>query len=218
MRDIERRTYDVELRAAEDGAGIVGYAAVFNSESRLIGGAFKEVILPGAFKRAVVEDDVRALWNHDQNYVLGRTKSGTLRLREDDHGLHTETDPPDTQWARDFRESIRRGDVDQMSFSFKVPEGGDRWEQRGRELVRYVSEVELFDISPVTFPAYEATSVSARALAIVNELTQADDDAADAGAGDDAEAAEREALEARRARARLRLDLAAKQILGDDER
>lgn len=217
MRDIERRTYDVELRAA-DGGAIVGYAAVFNSESRLIGGAFKEVILPGAFKRAVVEDDVRALWNHDQNYVLGRTKSGTLRLREDDHGLHTETDPPDTQWARDFRESIRRGDVDQMSFSFKVPEGGDRWEQRGRELVRYVSEVELFDISPVTFPAYEATTVSARALAMSETLNQDTTAAEDAGAGAPAVDGDGEQrAEARRRLARLRLELSAKQFSGDDE-
>lgn len=193
-----------------------GYAAVFNSRSQDLGG-FVEVIRPGAFARAL-DMDVRALWNHDSNHVLGRTKNGTLRLREDEHGLYMEVDLPDTAMGRDVHEMVRRGDVDQMSFAFSVNKGGEEWRKEDGQQVRELLDVALYDVSPVTYPAYEATSVSARALAIVNELTQADDDAADAGAGDDAEAAEREALEARRARARLRLDLAAKQILGDDER
>ena len=214
--ELERRTFTAEIRAAAEGRQLSGYAAVFNSRSQDLGG-FVEVIRPGAFARAL-DMDVRALWNHDSNHVLGRTKNGTLRLREDEHGLYMEVDLPDTAMGRDVHEMVRRGDVDQMSFAFSVNKGGEEWRKEDGQQVRELLDVALYDVSPVTYPAYEATSVSARALAIVNELTQADDDAADAGAGDDAEAAEREALEARRARARLRLDLAAKQILGDDER
>jgi HK97 family phage prohead protease len=214
--ELERRTFTTEIRAAAEGRQLSGYAAVFNSRSQDLGG-FVEVIRPGAFARAL-DMDVRALWNHDSNHVLGRTKNGTLRLREDEHGLYMEVDLPDTAMGRDVHEMVRRGDVDQMSFAFSVNKGGEEWRKEDGQQVRELLDVALYDVSPVTYPAYEATTVSARALAMLSDLTQADDDAADAGAGDDAEAAEREALEARRARARLRLDLAAKQILGDDER
>ena len=212
----ERRTFTAEIRAAAEGRTLAGYAAVFNSRSQDLGG-FVEVIRPGAFAGALA-GDVRALWNHDSNHVLGRTKNGTLRLREDDHGLYMEVDLPDTAMGRDVHEMVRRGDVDQMSFAFAVNKGGDEWRKENGQQVRELIDVILYDVSPVAYPAYEATSVSARALAMLSDLNQADDDAADAGAGDAAKAAEREALEARRARARLRLDLAAKQIVGDDER
>jgi HK97 family phage prohead protease len=149
-----------ELRADDDTRRIVGYAAVFDSDADL--GFFEERIAFGAFSRAIDEDqDVRALWNHDANYVLGRTKSKTLTMAEDKVGLRIEIDPPDTQTARDFVESIRRGDVDQMSFAFRAVK--ESWTEREGELpLRELHDVDLFDVSPVTYPAYEATSVGVR--------------------------------------------------------
>lgn len=161
-----RRNFKVSalrIHEGEDGKPMIqGHAAVFNSLSLDLGG-FRETIKPGAFAKTIRESDVRALWNHDENFVLGRTKSGTLRLREDDTGLAVEIDPPDAQWARDFMESIRRGDVDQMSFGFNTII--DRWFEEGGEMRRELIEVRLFDTSPVTFPAYPATDVGIRALA-----------------------------------------------------
>lgn len=149
---------EVETRDGEKPR-IVGYAAVFDTPSEPLGG-FREIIRRGAFSRAIREGDVRALWNHDPRYVLGRTKSGTLFLREDIHGLRVEIDPPDTQWARDFMESIRRGDVDQMSFAFRALQ--DRWLTDDSGAVRELLEVDLYDVSPVTFPAYPTTAVAVR--------------------------------------------------------
>jgi uncharacterized protein len=171
--EFERRNFTAtELRAVSDDNGvrhITGYAAVFNSLSEDLGG-FREKIAPGAFARAVKEDDVRALWNHNSDNVLGRTKSGTLRLSEDNHGLKIECDPPDAQWVRDLIASIERGDVDQMSFGFVVrryPDGsrGSMWVEENGEDIRILTDVELFDVSPVTFPAYPDTEVGLRSLA-----------------------------------------------------
>jgi HK97 family phage prohead protease len=139
---------------------IRGYAAVFNELSEPLFG-FRELILPGAFKKSL-KADVRALLGHDPSQILGRTKSGTLRLREDDHGLYTEIDPPNTQLGRDTIESIKRGDLDQMSFGFQVVK--DEWKHEDRELIRELVEVDLFDVSVVAFPAYTQTEVSVRSL------------------------------------------------------
>jgi len=162
---VEHRAFPmtgVEIRAGDgEPPKIVGHAAVFNSLSEDLG-FFREKIAPGAFAKTIQEADVRALWNHDPNYVLGRTKSGTLKLAEDDKGLAVEIIPPDTQWARDLTESIRRGDVDQMSFGFQVVK--EEWEGDGNNPVRVLKEVKLFDVSPVTFPAYTATDVQVRSL------------------------------------------------------
>lgn len=157
--DVEYRAFPAGLQVAE-GARLTGYAAVFNVYSQPLGG-FREIIRPGAFRNAL-DSDVRALWNHDPNYVLGRTKNGTLRLTEDERGLAVEIDPPDTSWARDALESIRRGDVDQMSFGFRAVR--ERWRAEKGENVRELLEVELFDVSPVTFPAYQETTVQVRSL------------------------------------------------------
>ncbi len=133
---------------------LTGYAAVFNSWSDDLGG-FRERIAPGAFAKTLQEADVRALQNHNPDYVLGRTKSGTLRLLEDDYGLGFEITPPDTTWARDLLATMERGDVDQMSFQFRTIK--DVWE-KGEELAeRTLLEVALYDVSVVTFPAYPAT-------------------------------------------------------------
>lgn len=163
---VERRTLPtttvgaLELRTADGAAPrIAGYAAVFNVLSEDLGG-FREMIAPGAFRRAVQEDDVRALWNHDPNWVFGRNRAGTLTLTEDSRGLAYDVEPPDAQWARDALASIRRGDVTGSSFGFRTIT--DRWVTQDGENLRTLLEVELFDVAPVTYPAYPAASVSAR--------------------------------------------------------
>lgn len=210
--ELERRYYTSELRADESG-DIEGYAAVFNELSVDLGG-FREYIRPGAFSEAIREDDVRALWNHDSNYVLGRNKAGTLELSEDERGLKIKVTPPDAQWARDLRESIRRGDVDQMSFAFQTVE--DRWERDSGENRRELIEVRLYDVSPVTYPAYEGTSVSARALTMCEQLNEARDATDDAEAGESVGTVNEERVpEARRAYLLRRLELSRKRLLGD---
>jgi uncharacterized protein len=141
---------------------IRGYAAVFNTLSSPLGG-FREKIAPGAFRNAVVRDDVRALVDHDPSKIVGRTKNGTLLLREDNRGLYCEISPADTSVGRDLVESIRRGDLDQMSFRFQVV--SDNWSKdQSGEPIRELREVSLFDVSVVAYPAYEETSVSMRSV------------------------------------------------------
>jgi len=165
-RELERRSFPVqELRVVSEGEAprIVGYAAVFDELSENLGG-FREKIRPGAFKKTVKESDIRALWNHDSNFVLGRTAADTLELTEDEHGLKIDITPPDTQWARDLMVSIERGDVSQMSFGFRTIR--DEWSNQDdeRETIRELIEVRLFDVSPVTFPAYPQTEVQLRSV------------------------------------------------------
>lgn len=155
------RTTALEVRAADSGRTIGGYAAVFNSETD-IGGFFRETIAPGAFAKSIEDGDVRALFDHDTAHVLGRTKSGTLRLSEDDKGLAIEVDLPDTQTARDLAASMERGDIDGMSFGFRVTK--QEWDESQDPPLRTIREVELFEVSVVTFPAYDETSVALRAL------------------------------------------------------
>jgi HK97 family phage prohead protease len=163
---IERRFFRGELRAEGEGTEqrIIGYAAPFNSLSEDLGG-WREIIEPGAFSETL-EDDIRALFNHDPNLVLGRNKAGTLSLLEDDMGLRYEILPPDTQYARDLATSIKRGDVDGSSFAFRAIE--ESWINPTSEQplpVRRLHVVRLFDVSPVTFPAYPVTSVAVRDMA-----------------------------------------------------
>lgn len=163
----ERRAFAMEglrvVRAEGEPPKIVGHAAVFNSLSEDMGG-WKEQIMPGAFA-GVLGDDVRALWNHDPNHVLGRTRNKTLSLAEDAKGLLIENTPPDTQMARDLLLLIERGDVSQMSFSFNVAAGGSQWAEEGGTVVRTILKfARLWDVSPVTFPAYPETDVAVREL------------------------------------------------------
>lgn len=166
MRDIERRVFPTrELRVADGDAGprIEGYAALFDTRSEDLGG-FVEEIAPGAFGDAIKRSDIRALFNHDPNYVLGRVKSRTLKVTEDKVGLWIENTPPDTSWARDLVVSMRRGDVSQMSFGFTIAD--DKWKSLpdGR-MLRIITQMgQLFDVSPVTYPAYPDTSVAVRSL------------------------------------------------------
>jgi len=161
MKNIEYRTFplsEFRLTQSDSGTRFVGYAAVFDKLSDNLGG-FKEKISRGAFRSSISQNnDVRALLNHDSNFVLGRTKSKTLELSEDKTGLRTEISPPDAQWAKDLAVSVNRGDIDQMSFGFRTIK--DTWDkQNSDEPIRTLEDVELFDVSIVTFPAYKATSV-----------------------------------------------------------
>lgn len=155
-----------ELRIAKDGDKfkISGYAAVFNSDSEDMG--FIERIRPGAFKNAIKISDIRSLFNHDANIVLGRNKAGTLEIKEDKKGLFMVTHPPDTQLVRDMvLTPIERGDIDQQSFGFTVEK--DSWEGLDTDKpIRTIEKIkELFDVSVVTYPAYQDTSVALRSLA-----------------------------------------------------
>jgi len=163
----ETRVATIELHADGDVPKIVGHAAVFNKLSLNLGG-FRETIELGAFENAIGESDIRSLFNHDPNFILGRSPD-TLSVREDDVGLFTETTPPDTQTVRDMvLEPMRRGDLTQMSFAFRIDQGGDDWfEDDDGRLVRTIKKggvKELFDISPVTYPAYPDTDVAVRTL------------------------------------------------------
>jgi HK97 family phage prohead protease len=176
-RETRTLSEPVEIRAAdgEDAKPKVrGYAAVFGKESENLGGQdyqFREIIEPGAFDE-VLADDVRALLNHDPNFILARSKNGigTLTLGTDERGLFYEFEPPDTQAGRDLVESIRRGDIDQSSFSFRVNKDGQDWEEKQEGdgptmITRTIKKVaRLFDVSPVTYPAYPDATVALRSL------------------------------------------------------
>lgn len=151
-----------ELRDLKDHKPkIIGYAAKFNERSLPIMGLFEEQIAPGAFTRALKEkQDVRALIDHAEGRVLGRTAAGTLTLAEDETGLRVEIDPPDTSYARDILESIRRGDVTGMSFAFRTVK--DSWDKGGKTTLRTLLDVDISDVSVVTYPAYPSTEVSVR--------------------------------------------------------
>jgi HK97 family phage prohead protease len=175
----EERTFqadELEIREGIDGAPpvVAGYAVVFDSWSETMvdgrGRPFRERVAPTAFDRALgANPDVRALWNHNADFPLGRTRNGTLRVQKDARGLRFELMAPATTWGRDAVESIRRGDVSGVSFAFSVKrENGDTWEKPGADGVaqRTLLDADLYEVSPVTFPAYPATSVGVRAVSV----------------------------------------------------
>jgi len=151
-----------EIRADSDGIKVEGYAAVFGQETD-IGGMFREVIERGAFTDAIGRDDVVFLINHE-GLPLARTRSGTLTLTEDDHGLKIETmldaDDPD---VKSISGKMKRGDLDKMSFAF-YPEI-DEWNEEGDIPLRTIKKASLHDVSIVTSPAYEGTEIALRSLA-----------------------------------------------------
>lgn len=161
----ELRTFnDCEIRAekGEETTVITGYGAVFNTLSEPMWG-FREIIAPGAFDD-VLNDDVRALFNHDSNFVLGRNGK-TLRLSVDERGLKYEIDAPNTQTIRDLViEPMKRGDITQSSFAFTVDE--ESWDQDDDGvIIRTIKKIKrLFDVSPVTYPAYSAADSTVRSL------------------------------------------------------
>ena len=155
---VEQRSYNSETRAVE-GRTVEGYASVFNSMSEDLGG-FREIILPGAFKNAL-NDDIRALYNHDSNYLLARTASGTLEVKEDDKGLYYRFEMPNTSYGNDLLELYKRGDLTQSSFGFTVDK--DSWRLEEGQHVRYIESVSsLFDVSAVVYPAYVQSSSGLR--------------------------------------------------------
>lgn len=157
----------IETRA-DQKRQISGYAAVFYRESDPgtqyeLWEGFCERIMPGAFDRALKEaDDCRALVNHDPNLVLGRTTAGTLRLGIDATGLRYEIDPPDTQAGRDACISLERGDMTGSSFSF-MPDDVT-WREIGDVVIREINSLRLYDVGPVTYPAYASTTAGVRAV------------------------------------------------------
>lgn len=182
----------LRIETREDGTApkIVGHASVFNEWTTIYEGrywVYREIVRPGAYANAIREgQDVRGLFNHDSNFVLGRTKSGTLTLEEDETGLFTRIDPPNTQTIRDLVIApIERGDVTGMSFAFSVRSGdgkvtrtdmGDgvtvvesagervtiRYDGDTRIEDRELLDLDLYDVSPVTYPAYDGTDVAMR--------------------------------------------------------
>lgn len=175
----ERRGAAFELRMInEDKPMFRGHAAVFDSPSEVLAGCFREIIKPGAFFDALKISDVRALWNHNPDHILGRSSAGTLRMVEDETGLSIEIDPPDTTVGRDLRVSMQRGDVTEMSFAFTVADGGDRWERDAGNpdmWTRTISKFEkLYDVSPVTYPAYPSTDFALRSLDKAKEAPKKD--------------------------------------------
>lgn len=173
------RTTKVEVRAAKEGPGtVIGHAAVFydpaDSGTRyMLWDDIEERVAPGAFDRAVREQqDVRGLFNHNPDAVLGRTGPGTLRLVVDARGLQYEIDTPDTQSGRDTVTFVKRGDVTGSSFSFSVRKDTVTRETRnGRAYyIRTLEDVDLYDVGPVTFPAYEGADAGARAAIVARAI------------------------------------------------
>ncbi len=161
-KQIEMRSYPTELRVddSDEKPKIRGYAAPFNQLSIDLGG-FREKIKRGAFAKTIKESDIVATRNHNDDLLLGRNKSGTLILEEDRKGLNFEIDPPDTTYTKDLIVSMERGDINQCSFKFRVIE--DHWNNEDKNnIIRTLKEVELFDITIATGPAYPQTSAQYR--------------------------------------------------------
>lgn len=159
--EIRSLAQPVEAREADGKRMAAGYAAVFNSETN-IGGYFREVIAPGAFSESIAEGNVRAYFDHDTGRVLGRQSAGTLRLSEDERGLAVEIDLPNTSDGRDVTELLDRGDVDGMSFAFRVRH--EEWDETVDPPLRTIHSLELREVSIVSEPQYSDTSIALRSL------------------------------------------------------
>lgn len=168
MNDRETRCYSGEVRAEkieDQTSHIIGYGSVFNSRSEPLWG-FREIIKPGAFDD-VLDDDVRGLFNHDPNFILGRRSSGTLALSVDEKGLRYDITAPDTQTIRDLvLEPMKRGDITQSSFAFRISHDGEEWYQDDEGIViREITKFSrLYDVSPVTYPAYQDADSGVRSM------------------------------------------------------
>lgn len=163
---LERRTYNegVELREEGNALTAIGYGSVFNSYSQNLGG-FVERVDPAAFNKALGDQqDVRALFNHDPNKVLGRSKSGTLRMSVDDVGLRYEIDLPNTPTGQELAELLKRGDISGSSFGFRAMD--EEWSLTDDGFpLRTLKSVALRDVGPVVFPAYSDAGAALRSLA-----------------------------------------------------
>lgn len=154
----------LEIRELENGLRTIsGYAVKWEMKSVTMGywQRFKEQFKKGAFTESLTQDDQLALWSHDTSQVLGRTKNGTLRLFEDEIGLRFELDLANTTLGNDTYETVKRGDVDGVSFGFQMVK--EEWDESDPDnVVRSVTKARLLEISPVAFPAYPDSQVSAR--------------------------------------------------------
>jgi len=150
------------------GKTLSGYCAVFNSQANL--GDFDEVIRPGAFAKTLATGtNIRALSNHDVHALVGTTKSGTLQLREDSHGLAFTLSLPNTSHGNDLAELVQRGDVSGCSFGFRVAPGGDKWETRNGKTLRELLTVDLIEVTLTSDPAYQDTTIAIRSRPSVYE-------------------------------------------------
>ena len=168
-----------EYRKDGDGpAEIMGMGALYNVET-VIAGRFREVILPGAFTRTVADDDIVVLYNHDADHLLGRKSAGTAEFRDEPGGMAYRAilNPRDSD-AMNVGAKVERGDLKGSSFSFTVDhEDDEEWTPRSKDNpmpLRKIKRATVYDVGPVTFPAYVETSVSARSLARADELTAAE--------------------------------------------
>ena len=160
IRDFRTSFTITREQETDDERVIEGYFALYEQETELFAGSY-EIINKGAFDSTLNKNDIRALWNHNTQYVLGRNKNGSLELKADDKGLFATIKLPNTQYASDLYELVSRGDIDQASFGFNILDeeleelanGGYRWR---------IKDIDLHEISVVTFPAYENTTVQAR--------------------------------------------------------
>ncbi len=161
VRALNIESAELRYAEADETRTLEGYFARFNvrSDEMFFG---VEYIRPGAFAKTIREADVRAVWNHNSDWVLGRQSSGTLKLSEDRSGGLFSNTPPDTTWARDFAESIRRRDVTEVSFAFRAVR--EEWRGVGDTMEREIIEAELFDVSPCTYPLYPQTDVAVRSM------------------------------------------------------
>lgn len=168
MMNKEFRTSDNIIAKDDENMIVEGYALKFNKESNLLG-EFVEVISPEALRNADLSD-VRCLIDHNSSYVLGRTVADTLKLEVDDVGLRFRCELPNTSYARDLYENIKLGNINQCSFGFTIEEDGDEFERREDGIFkRTVNKIRsLFDVSIVTYPAYEDTDVAPALRSIKN--------------------------------------------------
>lgn len=166
---LEKRNFQkMTMEAQNNSKTIVGYAVKWDKPSQTLkttdGKQFIEIFKRGAFSETLLTEDQRALWNHDTSNILGRVKSGTLRLEEDDVGLRFELDLPDTTQGNDIYELVKRGDIDGVSFGFKNPV--QNWKKDNQIYVRTITKAKLYEISCVTFPAYSDSEVNVRSTDI----------------------------------------------------
>lgn len=175
MSNYERRYFDseFEVRTEGDKLTLEGYALKWGVRSNNLGG-FREEVAEGATNKTIKESDIRALFNHDPSLILGRNKAGTLDVSNDSTGTHYRIQGDMRQsYVKDLAIAMERGDVTQSSFGFrKVGPEGDSWseDENGMPL-RTLREIQLFDVSPVTYPAYEdsTSGLGKRALQYVAE-------------------------------------------------
>lgn len=171
METRELQTDAIEIREENNMRTLQGYAVKWGKNSHKIGGRFTERFQKGAFADSLSKDDIRALWSHDTSKVLGRTKNNTLRLEEDDVGLRFELDLPSTTLGNDTYESVKRGDIDGVSFGFRAI--NQDWENRdSNNIIRNITKAKLLEISPVGFPAYPDSQVSARSHDAFNDYIE----------------------------------------------